>query len=78
MQLIREMPISACEVMIDLGNCEWVTAFVIGPRAWILPPDKRATVILLENRSKRKEVDLFLSDAYGVSTVFYPCTRDGR
>lgn len=78
MQLVRELPITGCEAMLDVGNLEWVMVYVIGPRAWILPPEKRATKILLENMSKRKEIDMFLISEFGVSIISYPCTRDGR
>ena len=78
MRLIREFPLAGKEIMLDIGNLEWVTVYIVGSHAWILPTNKPATSILLENMSKRKEVDMFLIDAYCVSTISYPCTRKER
>lgn len=77
MQMTRIMHVQALELMLDLGNCEWCTVFVIGPRAWVLPSDKRATAILLKNASKQKEIELFLEKEHGAAMVHFPA-YEGR
>lgn len=72
MQMVRELPVTAHEIMLDVGNLEWVTAYIIGGRAWILPPDKRATAILLRNRSKQNEMKEFFLAQFDVTIVFFP------
>lgn len=75
MQMTRMIHVQALELMLDLGNCEWATIYIIGSRAWILPSDKRATAILLKNASKQKEIELFLEKEHGASIVFFPIER---
>jgi len=75
MQMTRIIHVQALELMLDLGNTEWCTIYVIGPRAWILPSDKRATEILLKNKAKQKEICMFLEKEHGATLVSFPCER---
>ena len=72
MQTIRELPVQASEVMLDIGNLEWVTVYVVGRNALIQAPSLRATQLLLQSRPKQHEVIEHLVKEFEVTCVMFP------
>ena len=70
--LVRELPMTAHELMLDIGSFDWVTVYVIGTKAFILPPDKRTTEALLKNKHKQKEISEFLGKEFEVIETSFP------
>jgi hypothetical protein len=75
MQTIRELPVQACEVMLDIGNLEWLTVYVVGKNALIQLPSLRATQLLLQSKPKQHEVIEHLIQEFDVTCVMFPPER---
>lgn len=76
MQMIREWPVTAHEVMLDIGNLEWLTVFVVGKNALVVAPSRRATQLLLKAKPKQNEIIEFLVKEFCVTWVIFPTEKD--
>lgn len=79
MLVLRERPVKAHEVLIDLSASEpktrdsfIVTAYVVGSKAWVMAPERTVTGKILRDEMKQREVVLFLRDEFDVNEVSFP------
>lgn len=72
MQVIRALDVEAHEVMIDIGALDWLTVYIIGTHAFVMPPTKRATIALMSNAMKQKHIVDFLKAQFDVGDTSFP------
>lgn len=73
MQVIRAIDVEAHEVMLDIGNLDWVSVYIINRNAFVLPPTKRATQVLMKNAMKQKDLVNLLKVQFDVESTCFPC-----
>lgn len=75
MQVIRELPRPAHEVMLDIGQLDWVTVYVVDKMAVVVPPEKRSAQILINDDKRKCEINDFLVKEFDVYCTMFPERR---
>jgi hypothetical protein len=71
-QTVRELPVRSIEVMLDVGNFEWVTVYVIGKNAIVQPPRLMSTQRKLKSLGGQNEVCKHLAEEFNVNCIMFP------
>ena len=78
MLTVREFPVPAHEVMLDIENGRWVTVFVVARHALIQAPATNATERVLRGLEKQQEIVEYLVREFDVQHVMFPDLTERR